>query len=887
MLMMMVDPARKKAAAAGPVTIFEDGSEEATTQDQKAVGVDGPSISRSTLLSKRPAKRAPGMISSGIIRPQNMRRQLHGGPVARPYQTSMSNVMPSTGTNIGSTVRKPPRRQTIFMPEDTTVMSIHPGPRDNTSRIEDSFHLPNIAVQREQQSQSRNNSNLSQEPARGILHAPAVKAPPRRQSFFVPQEPTAISNRLPADDRHKRVQDTLNLSNLEIRQVAQSHPAQDDIIVKQKLLRRPRQSLLAPPKRLPLRESTSTENMPGWDLAGANTGKENIPPAGQDVIEKGMMCLNISDQPSSQARRQSIQPRMRSSLYAPTQASQHRQIIVARDQAQLAAGIPKPARPIVSFKEPSPEPYDWRSAVIRREEEVKKVREFVASKRNEQQTARLRQYPVLEGELSEPALYEDKWLSYQETALTEAINGIFEVDSPAWTIHDDSLMEQLISLYNRPETTLVHDRVRASLQYGALASPQSSVSEHQPSKDRGLQQQLLDLWFESYDTSLLMAAAQVVSGRKIPDTSNYSQPSDQASREFMKDFFVNVIDNDFVPHSTDIEIDTLHWQKVMLRSLMLIWLLDQTAEARIVDGGCLLKPCSIRKSSVAIMQTMGAVMLPACGDITRALRHLGYEVNYHQEPLDEIIYHIDNIAIDFRDGVFLTRLVEALLYPSKGDQQTNNTHSPSSSTADDFMLACEIPLPEDNSVQRTLSQCLKLPASTPVHRLCNIQVAFNALESVGFAQSTRAEDVLNGHREKTLNLLWTLITSFDGLSYLVDWKALIANMGRCPVDSAALSTPQGQEDLLLQQWASHRSGLEVKNLSTSFTSGTIYLQILKSFKPEAKADASLEELMRLRGFSESFVQSVVRSVGVVVSRNTVVCHLAVLAGNLLKLSVGK
>jgi abnormal spindle-like microcephaly-associated protein len=186
--------------------------------------------------------------------------------------------------------------------------------------------------------------------------------------------------------------------------------------------------------------------------------------------------------------------------------------------------------------------------------------------------------------------------------------------------------------------------------------------------------------------------------------------------------------------------------------------------------------------------------------------------------------------------------------------------------------------------------------------LYNVQIALGALEPVDIARGIAPEDIVHGHREKTLNLIWTLISSYDGLSCLVDWKLLAADIGRVGGSTPLLSlgaddtgcspTAVDQEELL-RHWATahaNPSGLEVQNLSTSFASGKVYVAILEGFTSflasKPRAHAGLEELLRAFGglFSDGFVESLVQSVGVVVSKETVVCYLAVLAGRLLSWS---
>ncbi|PIA92142.1 Abnormal spindle-like microcephaly-associated protein [Cercospora beticola] len=896
---MMGGPARKKAA---PVTIFEDVSEESEItagEVKKPVLGNNHQVSHSTLLGKPPAKRPHGMAGGGStsgtassiglgmasLRIQDSRTGCNGGndgsqgrisaggrmsiggcggPVGgnaswesrrmigmggnrlHPGRTNVSEELPrgsgGASLGLGSTVRKPPRRQTIFVPEDTTVMTIHPGARDDTHRIEDTFHLPSLTGHRELQSEE--NSGVTQKP-----------------------------------------------------------------------VRKSRSSLLVAPKRLPLRETPSTENIPGWDVAGADTGKENLPPAGQVLAQKAVKSFGIVEPTETRTL-----PR---SLYAPTQASRSRQSIVPRAHAQLTSApsqIPPGMKmhTTIDFRKDRPKdkprktitfmPIDERDAFAhtlnttgettcrptapvhaddhspplkagsKLDEEKQRIREFVASKRNEQQLAKLQQYPILEGNLSQPALYEDKWLSFQEVALSEVINGIFQLTSPAPAIHasaaGESLREQLVNLYNRPEVASLHSRLQASLKYGALAHPQHSIGTHQPTQDLGLRKRLMKMWLEVYNNQILIEAAQVVAGRQVLQPLNTSPGSSldprsgkRAQTAFLEDFFVCVVDVDADPHATsDESLDTLRWQKTMLRSLMLAWLLDQSAEVGIVDGGCLITRDSSIKTTESVLQTLGRHMFPACGDIIRTLKHLQYDVQYRQDPLKEVVYHVTNIATDFRDGVFLTRLVETFLYEHMDLKKSENT----------------------------LSQFLKLPGENSSQRSYNVQVALRALSAYDVSTANMVadiatEDIVNGHREKTLSLLWSLVSNY-GLSYLVDWKKLAADIDRVAGHALAnLPVSPAEQEELLQQWAAAyatQAGLHVDNLSTSFADGKVYAAILSTFveKLNVKPDVpSVLGQLRAVGCSQAFSEKIAGSVGVVVGKETVVSNLTFLASRLLLL----
>lgn len=62
----------------------------------------------------------------------------------------------------------------------------------------------------------------------------------------------------------------------------------------------------------------------------------------------------------------------------------------------------------------------------------------------------------------------------------------------------------------------------------------------------------------------------------------------------------------------------------------------------------------------------------------------------------------------------------------------------------------------------TLSKKLRVPATTLTNKKHNVLVAMKKLQSDGVnVGSVRAEDIVSGHREKTLVLLWALIHGYQ------------------------------------------------------------------------------------------------------------------------------
>ena len=157
----------------------------------------------------------------------------------------------------------------------------------------------------------------------------------------------------------------------------------------------------------------------------------------------------------------------------------------------------------------------------------------------------------------------------------------------------------------------------------------------------------------------------------------------------------------------------------------------------------------------------------------------------------------------------------------------------------------------------------------------------------------RAEDIVDGYREKTIALLWALVSKW-GLASLVDWEDARKEIGRLQ-SKAALQLGHDRvkdEDwfnqkatcnnsdhaALLQQWAAilaAMKGLEFSNLTTSFADGRIYESIVDEYESfitgkgrrdcgnadRHSASMSLESRLHLLGCSSQFGKSYKRTRG--------------------------
>ncbi|KAK5131386.1 hypothetical protein LTR08_000989 [Meristemomyces frigidus] len=867
---------QRKAARNAPVTIFED-----VIEGQELVVDQTKMVPGRTLLG-RPAKK---MHPHATVKTDEVKDVQPLGEIAQARRRAVvaTNAVQTTArsprlvqhtetatetakaTQVG--LKKDPRRRTIFVPpDDTTCLTIHPG-ANTTNRLDDTFQPPYIAAR-----------------------AMAVSPAPRTAVMLEQRKPT----------------------------------------------RTPRTSLGVAPKRLPLQATAVKQsNLPSVDFPGQNGGKENMPPA---------MDFDLTDEKPSKPAVVEIQsPKtsvVRSRLHAPTAASQARQSVVSRNAVPLARSY---ARPLVTKAVPSQRsppaqsrasPRPWRTRAVPSvqpistfEDAVKPVKRAsppikraTPPKRVFSRPSKLSQYPILPEDVSQPQLYEERWLSHQEIALTELINEVLHTAQPtpqSWHAHETSLRERMLKIYHQPNVTTLHKRMQASLLYGALSRPKDMSSPPDPALDIGLRKRFLNLWLHTYDEEALRTAAEVVVGRQVPRKASIGANDDMAASEsvldpakgrraligFLETFFINVEDADSFddePHGAEGH----RWRKRILRSLMLIWLLDRAKQSTAVVGSLFKHSASI-KSSAVVLHALSGLLIPSIGDITRVLRHFDYEVNHRQDLLDEVVYRVENIAVDLRDGIFLCRLVETLLFTSR-QKESEHDQTITVTMPDMTTLQSALYVNGGGPCPRILSQHLKMPCLGRAQKTYNAQIALSALQDQAtlgdnvFPNIT-ADEIVDGHREKTLSLLWTLVSN-HGLAQLIDWNELAADLRRSgahvPYPEQATQT---QHEELLQAWAaahSLRRGIAVTNLTTSFADGQAYTAILAAFSPflppptstpvEASAPAKtpLARALHSLGCSTAFSSQLTSSTSTstIPSRTTTLSNLAFLASRLLPLA---
>ncbi|KKY24922.1 putative calmodulin-binding protein sha1 [Phaeomoniella chlamydospora] len=718
-----------------------------------------------------------------------------------------------------------------------------------------------------------------------------IKKPARRGTIYIPSEDTTVPSifmgvfspikNVSSNKDHcanKLSNPTVELTGLAA-QMAQK--------------KGPRKSLAAlPPSRAPLQMPLRSiqETAIFEDIHGQNTGKENVPP-GTSSKEKVPRCVmddkdlfNVTDPLKSRrisavparVRRRSFIPaerrktlvsltadrdlqekrRMRQSLMSGNDAPEVRR--AARRPSLTPAAAP--AVNVMSEKAPNQTgkkgyeqsytraPFEHRKSVS--------APHKVLHPRIEQA---LQQYPLLEEDIVNPSMYEDNWLTHQEIAITQLVNNLFLSTKGFDTEVDlQSLRSQFLRLHQNPELPLLVKRLQAALLYGAMSIPKEYLSRNACQfDDIGKRRQFLDLWSTTYNLDVLRAAAEVVFGRQClttprnsledskPCNQNIKSPKKASKRSIEKFLDTFLIRNE---DGNSDGSEGWAYRRTVLRSFLLILLLDQGRTSPITSfKGCLFQKDSRHKSSHSVLEAFANLLLPFVGDVARLLSYVNYFIRHVQYPLEEYDYHIENLAIDIRDGVRLTRLVEILLYPSASHLLKLSADGESTTT---------IAMPTGEVLPLTigehdwpLSQHLKFPCISRATKIFNVQLALSALCGVNGIGNVmgdlKAEDIVDGYREKTVALLWALVGKW-GMGCLIDWGDVRGEINRLTrhslvneeddydtEDENRVRESPGAQRAQLKRWASAiaaAQGLVLRNFTTSFADGRIFGAIIDEYQ---------------------------------------------------------
>ena len=665
-----------------------------------------------------------------------------------------------------------------------------------------------------------------------------------------------------------------------------------------------RASLAAAPKRVPLKPTLKPlqERDDQSDPPAAGSGKENVPP-GSSIDQKG----TIRPDYPPRARRTSVFQSMSEHCSVPKDSHNYQMRRAGTEQHPVSnakSTCESPQRSSYTKIAGQVLNRDCRASMMNKRNSLYYGTSWKAHtklKIDRKQKAPLAQftaaaipqidmnikthYHVLKDNIDKPEMFEDAWLSYQESAIQQLLNRLFQTAHAKLRVLDldqQDFRGRLLNLYQDSDCAIIFKRLHASLLYGALNPPRGSIADtHRLQTDVGLRQRFLRIWLGSYDLEALVSAAEVVVGRNALlcfTTRETNRPKNQ--RDLRKEHTRNVrlfiesclLRNEDAHQTSDLSNPVWCWRRTMLRCLMMVLLLDKAKETGLLHRN-LFQPSSRIKSSREILAELSSLLSPFLGDAIRPLAHLHYQLHHIQYPLLEYEYGIENLATDLRDGIRLTHLVELLLYPPESREGSREDISAIMPTGEVLISS------RDDNNLGPLSQHLKFPCVTLTQRVCNVQLALSALSGENGVQNMtkgiKADDIVNGHREKTVTLLWGLVGNW-GMETMVDFDNVreeIRRLGRratCTEDSEFETgndseVTRGIEKYryLLKEWArsiAHKQGLQVLNLTTSFSDGSVFAAIVDEYQkylPQAYASkrphkGQLEAKLREIGCSDSF-----------------------------------
>lgn len=647
--------------------------------------------------------------------------------------------------------------------------------------------------------------------------------------------------------------------------------------------RQARKARVGSARKAPLQPSAkiAQEAATRVDVAGKNGGKENVPPGTVAGIEKNAKSTRVL-KPNRVSTLSTAMPSRRLTTHEPSKsaasnpsketagAARKRNVLANRTNTNSLHSrishewivLNKSPVPVTFSNTPNP----CASALSERagySEANRSTRHEHRSSKLTLRNALNHQYPILNDDVSKPLLYEDDWLSHQEAVITQLVNALFECTNVDKTTFDQDILRlDLLELYHTEYFARLYRRLQSSLSYGSLSISKEVIERNgRLMHDVGLRRKFLDIWIRSYDLRALAAALETVVGRKISSDTNLfesSMGSSPARREkivvrklegFLEAFLLrnDDIDQAVLGNGTSLETRAKGFRRTVLRSILLVALLDQGRQSLHTSiPRQLFVPSSPFKSSAELLQALTRVLLPSFGDITKQLNHLDCHLSYKRHQLQDYDYHMNNLAVDLRDGVRLTRIVEVLFFNSEhvgSDLEDQNELT--LNTGEAFsLLGDEKNLP--------LSRYLKYPCASRAAKVFNVQIALSALQAVKgsgpILEDIRAEDIVDGYREKTIALLWSLVSKW-GLAGLVDWQDVTKEIARLKRKALAqLSAGQigdefwvksdhldGNDDhaQLLQQWAALLAalkGLHISNMTTSFADGKIYESIVDEYE---------------------------------------------------------
>uniref|UniRef100_A0A3P9LT42 Abnormal spindle microtubule assembly n=1 Tax=Oryzias latipes TaxID=8090 RepID=A0A3P9LT42_ORYLA len=268
--------------------------------------------------------------------------------------------------------------------------------------------------------------------------------------------------------------------------------------------------------------------------------------------------------------------------------------------------------------------------------------------------------------------------------------------------------------------------------------------------------------------------------------------------------------------------------------LLLVCFLDKAKECRLIEHNpCLFCVDAEFKATKDLLLAFSRDFLSGEGILPRHLGYLGLPVSHVQTPLDEFDFAVKNLAVDLKCGIRLARVMELL------------------------------------TLDWRLSAKLRLPAISRLQKIHNVDLALQVLKAKGIDLKDEhgsiidSRDIVDGHREKTLSLLWKIIFAFH-VEVILDENQLRQEIGflrrtlrtkrrlaRVRADQGIQPSPMktrvsyehtSTKITLLMEWVRavcNFYNLKVENFTVMFSDGRVLCYLIHHYHPSVLPEASI------------------------------------------------
>ncbi|KAG5850628.1 hypothetical protein ANANG_G00084460 [Anguilla anguilla] len=347
-------------------------------------------------------------------------------------------------------------------------------------------------------------------------------------------------------------------------------------------------------------------------------------------------------------------------------------------------------------------------------------------------------------------------------------------------------------------------------------------------KDIGERQKILT-WLLSYNPLWLRIGLETIFGELIPLESNSDVMGLAVfilNRLLWNPDMAAEFRHPKVPHLYRDGHEEALSRFTLKKLLLLVCFLDKAKESRMIEHDpCLFCMDAEFKTSKDLLLAFARDFLSGEGILSRHLGYLGLAVSHAQVPLDEFNFAVKNLASDLRCGIRLVRVMELF------------------------------------TQDWSLSRKLRMPAISRLQKVHNVELALDMLKAKGVdfkdehGCAIDARDIVDGHREKTLTLLWKIIFTFQ-VEVLLDeeqlkeeicflkrtWRtrqkldALRANqdVAEKPKEKRPSFQHSSTKITLLMDWVNAVSAFynsKAENFTVSFSDGQILCYLIHYYHP--------------------------------------------------------